>query len=149
MQIEDFGFSCLKQEYITQIDGFDWSAAKFLAQTLREGKLSQTLGGWAKLYLLTDNGTVVSFVTLSCQDCVNDKSLTPWLGFLFTKEEYRNHGYAKQVVDFALQKAKEMGYGKAYLATDHVGLYEKYGFKYVETRTDVYNEESRIYVKNL
>lgn len=149
MLIEDFDFRSLKQEYITQIESCDWSAAKFLAKTLREGKLSQTLGGWAKLYLLTDNNTVVSFVTLSCQDCVNDVSLTPWLGFLFTKEEYRNRGYAKQVVDFALQKAKETGYDKAYLATDHVGLYEKYGFKYVETRIDIYNEQSRIYVKNL
>ena len=34
-------------------------------------------------------------------------------------------------------------------ATDHIELYEKYGFSYIESRMDVYNEMSRIYCRKL
>jgi len=36
---------------------------------------------------------------------------------------------------------------RVYLATDHIGLYEKYGFEYFENRVSVYGEDSRVYVR--
>lgn len=149
MNVEDFERSLQKEELIHQIESCDWSAAKFLANILRKDTFRKTLGGWAKLFVLTDGGKLVSFVTLSCQDCIDDVSLTPWFGFLYTQEQYRGNGYAKQLLDYACIAAQKMGYNKVFLATDHVGLYEKYGFSYLESRIDVYNETSRIYVKEL
>lgn len=36
-----------------------------------------------------------------------------------------------------------------YISTDHIGLYEKYGYVFSDTRTTVNGEESRVYVKAL
>ena len=64
-------------------------------------------------------------------------------------EVYRGHRYSGVVIDYACNKAKEQGFDTVYLATDHIGLYEKYGFSYIESRMDVYNEMSRIYCRKL
>lgn len=149
MEIADFERCKDKERVIAQIESCDWDAAKFLAKLLKENALCGTLGGWAKLFALFDDCKLVSFVTLSRQDCVIDESLTPWLGFLFTREEYRCNGCAKRIVEHACSAARQMGYHKVYLATDHVGLYEKLGFTYLESRIDVYGETSRIYCKTL
>lgn len=149
MQTVDFERYPQKDDLIKQIDACDWDAAKFLAELLHSGTFATTLGGWAKLFVTLYCGKLVSFVTLSCQDCVDDKTLSPWLGFLFTAEEYRGSGCARRILDYACAEAKRIGYGKVYLATDHVGLYEKLGFVYCESCIDVYGETSRIYTKEL
>lgn len=151
MKIVDFNDCEAKDVFLTQIDSCDWSAGKFLAELIRENRFEQTLGGWAKLFLLVDNDMLVSFVTLSAQDCIVAPDLSPtlWLGFFFTMPEYRGHRYGKLLIDYACDVARKKGYGKVYLATDHIGLYEKYGFGYLESRIDVYGDDSRIYVKKI
>ncbi|MCM1131219.1 MAG: GNAT family N-acetyltransferase [Roseburia sp.] len=101
--------------------------------------------GWNYIYVLVENQKVISFCTLAQKDCIKDATLFPWIGFVYTNEDYRGYRNSKLVIDAALIQAKKLGYAKVYLATDHIGLYEKYGFKYLESRTDIYNEESRIY----
>lgn len=149
MKITEF-FSCSKKEkFLSQIKAYEWGAAKFLATLLKENHLQDTLGGWGKLYLLIDEDTLISFITLSAQDCISDPALTPWLGFFHTAPEYRGNRYGKFLIDYVCEVARNDGYKTIYLATDHIGLYEKYGFDYVENRIDIYGEDSRIYQKVL
>lgn len=149
MEIKEY-FACENREnFLKQLESCDWSAGKFLAKIIKDNRFEQTLGGWAKLFLLVANDALVSFVTLSAQDCIDDPEMTPWLGFLHTAAEYRGNRYGKLLIDYACNVASNNGYDKVYLATDYVGLYEKYGFKYVESRIDVYNEQRRIYVKEI
>lgn len=145
MEILEFSSCKNRESYLKQIEACDWGAAKFLATLLKENRLEQTLGGWCKLFLLTEGEELVSFVTLSAQDCVDDPSMTPWLGFLHTAPSHRGHRFGKLLLDCACENAKQEGFGEVYLATDHVGLYEKYGFVYLQDRLDVWGEVSRIY----
>lgn len=143
-------FSCSEKEmFLNQIEEYEWSAAKFLAALLKENRLSKELGGWANLFLLIDGDRLVSFITLSAQDCILEPSYTPWFGFFHTSPEYRGNRYGKLLIDYACDVARNAGYKSVYLATDHGGLYEKYGFDYVENRIDIYGEDSRIYKKVL
>ena len=148
MHIENFYESQDQQALIEKIDQGDWRAAKFLAKLLREGTFQQATGG-GTVYLLMDEERIVSFVTLTRQDCIADEKMYPWLGFFYTFPAYRGHRYGGQLLGYAAEEVKKRGCKQVYLATDHVGLYEKYGFFYLESRTDIYGEESRIYVKNL
>lgn len=149
MEVTEY-FSCRDRvKYLEQIEACDWQAAKFLAKHIRENRLNETLGGWVKLYLLVDVDKLVSFITLSAQDCIADPNLSPWLGFLHTAPEYRGHRYSKLLIDSVCGFAKKDGFNKVYLATDHIGLYEKYGFKYLENRIDVWGEDSRIYIREI
>lgn len=145
METLDFFTLENKSEWIEKIAKCDWSAAGFLADLLRNKKFHELLGN-GSLYILADGENLVSFCTLTERDCIDDRTLYPWIGFVFTAPDYRGKRYSGELISYALQEAREQGYGRVYLATDHIGLYEKYGFIYIESRTDIYGEESRIYV---
>lgn len=143
-------FSCSeKDKFLNQIETYEWSAAKYLARLLKENRLQNDLGGWANLFLLVDGDKLISFLTLSAQDCISEPSFTPWLGFFHTAPEYRGKRYGKLLIDHACQVAKEIGYQTIYIATDHVNLYEKYGFTYLENRMDIWGIDSRVYKKQI
>ncbi|MBO7196629.1 MAG: GNAT family N-acetyltransferase [Clostridia bacterium] len=135
-----------KEFWKEKIRSFDWGAAKFLADILEQNRFDELLYG-GDLFILADGDELVSFCTLTRQDCIEDKSLCPWIGFVYTADAYRGHRYSGRVIDFACSYAARMGFDRVYLATDHIGLYEKYGFTYLENRKDVYGDDSRIYYR--
>lgn len=135
--------------WLRQIKSCSWGAAKFLAKLLEEGRFHALLGSDGKLFLLTHGEELVSFATLTAQDCVDDKTMTPWIGFVHTAPEYRGSRRAGLVIDHACAQAAKQGAKRIYIATDHMGVYEKYGFAYLENRVDIYGEDSRIYVRAL
>ena len=122
-----------------------WSAGEFLLRLLEEGTFAQTLGGTGKLFFLLDGANVVSFLTLTARDCVVAPEMTPWIGFVYTFPEYRGHRYAGRLLDHARKSAASAGEPFVFLATDHAGLYEKYGFSYWGELPDIHGETSRIY----
>lgn len=148
MYVVDFYENDNQQDLIEKIEQGNWSAAKYLARKLRDGTF-RTLVGGGTVYLLMDGDNLVSFVTLTHQDCIADEALYPWLGFFYTFPAYRGHRYGGQLLEYGAQEAKEQGHKQVYLATDHEGLYEKYGFTYLENRVDIYGVDSRIYKKVL
>ena len=132
-----------------KIAACDWSAARFLVSLLDENRFYEMLGGWGEIFLLTDGEALVSFLTLTGQDAVRDETLTPWVGFVFTAPEYRGHRYAGQLLAHAEAVAAQRGYRKLYIGSDHVGLYEKYGYRYQENRIDYWGSDMRVLYKEL
>ena len=132
-----------------KIGACDWRAAKFLRELLDAGTFHEMLGGWGHLFLLMDESNLVSFLTLTGQDAVRDESLTPWVGFVFTSPTYRGHRYAGKLLSHAERCAADMGYPRLYICTDHVGLYEKYGYVYQEKRSDLWGGEVQVFCKKL
>lgn len=149
MEIINYFESEKQAELTAKISACDWSAAGFLTELLQKDTFNETLGGWGDLYLLMDGENLVSFATFTGQDAVRDESLYPWIGFVFTKPEYRGHRYAGLLLSHAEAKAAIMGHGRVYIATDHVGLYEKYGYEYLENRIDCWGDDMRVLYKNL
>lgn len=149
MEIIRYFESDRQMELAEKIGRGDWSAARFLVKLLREGSFHNTLGAEGDVLLLMDGEQLVSFATLSRQDCIADERLYPWLGFLFTFPEYRGQGNAGKLLTYGADLAAKQGHKRVYLATDHVGFYERYGFVYMENRIDVWGEDSRIYYKDI
>lgn len=147
MEIFDY-FSNEQRIWIDKIRECEWGAAKLLADLLDKNTFHTLLGN-GSLFIMADEEKIVSFCTLTQKDCVDDDTLFPWIGFVFTAPEYRRNRYSGQLVEYACDIAEEHGFENVYIATDHIGLYEKYGFTYIESRTDIYNEESRIYFRKL
>lgn len=147
MQIVDY-FTCDNQSHwLAQIAECEWHAAKYLARLLEQDSFHQEVGE-GTLYLLTEGDKLVSFLTLAERDCV-DVPYGPWIGFVHTAPEYRGHRHVGKLIDYACAAAREHGAARVYLSTDHVGLYEKYGFIYLENRVSVHGEDSRIYVREV
>ena len=124
----------------------DWGAGQFLLRLLEEEKFDETLGGPGKLFFLLDGKNVVSFLTLTVQDCIDMPDFTPWIGFVFTFPEYRGHRYAGLLLDHARECATSDGFPFVFLASGHAGLYEKYGFSHWENLPDIHGKDSRIYI---
>lgn len=123
-----------------------WEAAKYLLGLLEDGTFAETLGGKGRLFFLLDGETVVSFLTLTDQDCVAAPDMTPWIGFVFTFPEYRGKGNIGILLDHARKCTALDGVPFVFLATNHTGPYEKYGFAFLGNRKDIHGEESRLYV---
>lgn len=149
MKIVEYSTCSEKDKYFKQIAAYEWKAVKFLATLLKDNRLQDALGSWGELYLLVDGDVLVSFVTLSAQDCIADSKFMPWLGFFHTAPEYRGNHYGKLLIDGVCEFARNDNYDKIYIATDQIGLYEKYGFRNIENRIDIWGVDSRIYVKEI
>lgn len=145
MQIIDYFQVEDQAHWRTQIASYEWRAAKLLARLLENGEFHANVGE-GTLYLLTDGDKLVSFATLAEKDCL-DVPYGPWIGFVHTAPEYRGHRHVGKLIDHACQVAGAHGVQRVYICTDHVGLYEKYGFTYLENQVSIYGEDSRVYVR--
>ena len=68
----------------------------------------------------------------------------PWLANLYVDEEYRNKGVARILLERVNEIAKtSVNFDELYLFTNHIGLYEKFGWKYI-SELDIYTKDPRI-----
>ena len=145
MEVLDY-FEMDNQEYWREeIRKSDWRAAAFLCELLTENRFFESVGEKAKLLLLTEGEALMAFCTYAPSDEIDDPSLTPWLGFVYTFPKYRGARRVGKLVEYAYGLAKNEGHPFLYVSTGEVGLYEKYGFTYWKDMESIYGETSRVY----
>lgn len=145
MKISEYFESGMRPEFMDALKRCEWDAAKFLVKLIEENSFGKTLGSDGKLFFLSDGKDVVSFLTLTTQDCIVAPDKFPWIGFVYTFPQYRGHRYAGILLDHARKAAAGRGFPFVFLATDYTGVYEKYGFRYLENRKCIHETNSRIY----
>ena len=148
MPIIDYTHANNQLHWLSAIADNEWRAAKFLADLLATNEFHNAVGK-GTVYLLAEGDKLISFLTLAERDCIDAPEYAPWIGFVHTAPEYRGHRHIGRLIDHACAVAREHGTARVYLATDHVGLYEKYGFTYLENRVSIYGEDSRVYVREV
>ncbi len=99
----------------------------------KEEKLNKIKGPILKdeefpqIYLLTKNGeNIGSFSILEYE--LEGSDLSPWLACVVVDKKYRGKGYGGILLKYIKQIIEEK-YATIYLTTEHVGFYEKIGFK--------------------
>ena len=68
MKIIDFYASDDKAHWLSEIKKSDWGAGKYIYELLRDQKLKELCGEWAKVLLLVDDERLISFCTYAEQD---------------------------------------------------------------------------------
>lgn len=105
-------------------DNCSWRAGKNLAKQMRENDFSD----WERVFAVLDEDSIAGYCTLKKTDCIPNVTYTPYIGFVFIGEAYRGGRLSEKLIFSALQYAKELRFDKVYLVSDHINLYEKYGF---------------------
>lgn len=98
-------------------------------------------------YLLVDQEKIVGCAGLITNDFISRMDLYPWICALYIEEAYRGNDYGNLLLAQAQVDAKKGGFDHVYLCTDHIGLYERYGFEYHGIGYHPWGDRSRIYKK--
>lgn len=71
--------------------------------------------------------------------------LSPFVSTLFVDERVRGYGFGYLMLTHAKYEAAKLGYEKLYVSTDHIGYYEKYGFREIGLDIYTWGNPTKIY----
>ena len=100
-------------------------------------------------YLLEKEKEIIGCAGLITNDFISRGDLYPWVCAVFIEEKERGNSYCSLLLNKAKSDAKKSGYNNLYLSTEHIGLYEKFGFEYIGQGYHPWEDESRIYAIEL
>ncbi len=106
-----------------------------LEHSLNSERLPQTF------VALLDGKPVGMYQLSMCDDLKGRPDIYPWLINVYVDKEFRNRKVCSVMMNTVGENAKKAGLSELFLYTHHVGLYEKYGWEFVEY-VKTFNEES-------
>ena len=61
----------------------------------------------------------------------------------------RGNRLSQQMMNYAMDYLKRVGFDRVYLTSDHENLYEKYGFEVIDKKVAFWGGEEKIYMKHI
>ncbi|MDR2502141.1 MAG: GNAT family N-acetyltransferase, partial [Oscillospiraceae bacterium] len=96
-------------------------------------------------YLMMRGDEIIGSYGLIENDFMVRKDLTPWLCALYIEESERRQGLGAKLLTHGRREAAKLGFSKVYLCTDHVGYYERYGWRFFGMEKSEFGCETRVY----
>ena len=84
--------------------------------------------GW---YLCLNGEAIVGGLGVIENDFHDRPDLTPNVCAVYTEETHRKQGIAGHLLNMAVEDLRSKGISPAYLVTDHIGFYERYGWEFL------------------
>lgn len=122
-----------------------WRAGKSLADLMAR----QAFVDWERVIVASDQESICGFCTVIKEDCIPDVAYSPYIGYVFVGEEYRGQRLSEKMIRYAMEYLKSIGFDRVYLVSDHVNLYEKYGFQVIDRKTAPWGAQEKIYMQKL
>lgn len=130
-------------EFVTN---FSWEEVK--AHTL-QSLTRWDFSDWEAMFVALLDGKVVGMVSLLKTDYYPLPEITPWVSSIFVTESCRGHRISSMLIDVANNYAKSLGFTRTYIPSEHTGLYEKYGYRYLRDIVNYGGGTDRLYAKDL
>lgn len=141
--------SSQQDRFLSFLAAAEWKAAEFLRKLLVEGTFYERLGESSQLFFVAEGDEIMGFCALVEQDFNPIPEYRPWIAFIYVHPDFRGNRLSEKMVDFLEDKARDAGWDKTYIVTQHHGLYEKYGYQFVKSVPSPKHDEDFVYVKDL
>ena len=128
------------------VKNFSWEEVK--EHTIRVIK-NWEFEEWETPFVAMAGTCIVGMVTVMKTDYYPLPEIYPWVSTLFVTEEYRGRRISERLIAFANSYAKDLGFEKTYIPSEHIGLYEKYGYRYIKDIVNYGGGTDRLYAKDL
>lgn len=149
MKIVKFDFDNINNEYLEFIKKGEWGAAKYLFKLIKDKTYHKEKGENARLFIMLDENKPIAFCNVVEEDYIKFNNLDRFIAMLYIDPEYRNKGLSKVFIKYSEGEIKDEGFDKAYIVTQHKGLYEKMGYKLLQVIDDGPHEIDYLYEKTL
>ena len=128
------------------VKGFSWEEVK--EHTVRVVE-NWEFEEWETPFVAVANGCIVGMVTIMKTDYYPLPEIYPWVSTLFVSEEFRGNRISERLIDYANEYAKRIGFDNTYIPSEHIGIYEKYGYTYVNDIINYGGDTDRLYAKEI
>ena len=118
-----------------------WKAGEFLSKKMDSNDFTD----WERVFVALVDGDIAGYCTLLKNDCIPNVEYTPYISFIFVGEQYRGNKISEKLCLAAIDYAGLVGFDKVFLVSDHVNLYEKYGFSVVDKKEAHWGAMQTIY----
>ncbi len=136
----------LAEKLIRFVEHFSWEDVKeHILQMLHTWEFTD----WETVFAAIADGQIVGMTTIMKTDYYPLPEIFPWISSVFVSEDYRGHRISEKLIAFANEYAKDNGFDRTYIPSEHIGLYEKYGYRYLKDIVNYGNGTDRLYVKEL
>ena len=104
---------------------------------------------WETEFVAMVDGQIVGMASIMKTDYYPLPDIYPWISSVFVTEDYRGHRISEKLIAFANEYARQNGFDRTYIPSEHIGLYEQYGYRYIKDINNYGNGTDRLYVKEL
>jgi GNAT superfamily N-acetyltransferase len=124
--------------------GNNWKPV-FYAFTDVIAELFSTEKDLPQCHMLLKGEKIIGFYQLIEQELILRKDLSPWITCIFIDEHERGNRLSSVLLEHGRTMAGKLGYKKVYLTTDHIELYEKFGFREIGLDKFIFGRPTKIY----
>ncbi len=103
-----------------------WGPGRHLAERMAENDFID----WERIFIAVEIDKINGFCVFEDNGNIPEQfNCHPFINLVYVDENARGKRVSEKLIAGALSYAKQLGYSKVYLKSEHHGLYEKYGFK--------------------
>ena len=136
----------LAEELLSFIENCSWNDVKVhITEMIKEWKFTD----WEAMFVAKADGKIIGMTSVMKEDYYPLPDLYPWVSSIFVDEEYRGQRVSGKLIDFANEYLRNLGFMKSYIPSDHVDLYERFGYSYVKDITNYGGQEDHLFEKSI
>ncbi|MCR5799618.1 MAG: GNAT family N-acetyltransferase [Lachnospiraceae bacterium] len=136
----------LADELLTFIENCSWNEVKeHMADLVRNWKFTD----WETMFVAKADGKIVGMTSVMKEDYYPRPELMPWISSVFVSENYRGLRVSGKLIDYANEYLRGLGFTQSYIPSEHVGLYERYGYHYINDIVNYGGGTDHLFAKEL
>jgi len=134
------------EEFLRFVENCSWMEVRdHIAGLIRNWEFTD----WETMFAVVIDGRIAGMASVLKTDYYPLPQIYPWISCIFVEKDYRGKRLSEKLIDYANAYAMKQGFCKTYIPSEHVGLYEKYGYTYMKDIVNYGGGTDRLYVKEL